>query len=270
MKFVKAFILVIAVQFAHAQVNCITTADQLGPYFKWGAPYISNDTLAPGILDTTRSLELTFYVSYDCDTVNLDTLPSTYTLQIWHANDSGAYSNVDGNPNNYHYRGELELTGYSTTLHTTLPGIYPNRPAHIHIKSYLTDAHFTDTLVTQLYFEGDSLIQFDGAMNMPERWIRLDTVKENGFKGEFAFGLAYIVGMEEAAGPVKRLYPNPSNGLVNVEMRAAGGVVITNISGQVLYEDYLPEGAQRIDLNYLPKGVYFMRSEGVARRFVLR
>ena len=82
MKFVKAFILVIAVQFAHAQVNCITTGDQLGPYFKWGAPYISNDTLAPGILDTTRSLELTFYVSYDCDTVDLDTLPSTYTLQI--------------------------------------------------------------------------------------------------------------------------------------------------------------------------------------------
>jgi hypothetical protein len=107
-------------------------------------------------------------------------------------------------------------------------------------------------------------------MNMPERWIRLDTVKENGFKGEFAFGLAYIVGMEEAAGPVKRLYPNPSSGLVNVAMRAAGEVVITNISGQVLYEDYLPEGAQRIDLNYLPKGVYFMRSEGVARRFVLR
>jgi hypothetical protein len=32
MKFVKAFILVIAVQFAHAQVNCITTGDQLGPY----------------------------------------------------------------------------------------------------------------------------------------------------------------------------------------------------------------------------------------------
>jgi hypothetical protein len=89
MKVLKVLILAMAVQFAQAQVHCITTGDQLGPYFKWGAPYISNDTLAPGVLDVTRSLELTFYVSYDCDTVDLDTLPSTYTLQIWHANDSG-------------------------------------------------------------------------------------------------------------------------------------------------------------------------------------
>ena len=270
MKVLKTVFLLLAVQFVHAQVNCITTGDQLGPYFKWGAPYISNDTLAPGILDTTRSLELTFYVSYDCDTVDLDPLPSTYTLQIWHANDSGAYSNVDGNPNNYHYRGELELTGYSTTLHTTLPGIYPNRPSHIHIKSYLTDAHFTDTIITQLYFEGDSLIPFDGAMNMPERWIRLDTVKENGFKGAFAFGLAYLIGVEEAAGPVKRLYPNPSSGLVHVEMRTAGAITVTNLTGQIVHRESLAQGKSRLDLRHLPKGVYVLRSEGLSRRFVLR
>ena len=68
---------------------------------------------------------------------------------------------------------------------------------------------------------------------MPERWIRLDTVKENGFKGEFAFGLAYLVGMEEAAGPVKRLYPNPSNGSLHVEMRTAGAISVANLTGQM-------------------------------------
>jgi hypothetical protein len=270
MKVLKVVILAMAVQFAQAQVHCITTGDQLGPYFKWGAPFILNDTLAPGILDTTRSLELTFYVSYDCDTVDLDTLPSTYTLQIWHANDSGAYSNVDGNPNNYHYRGELELTGYSTTLHTTLPGIYPNRPSHIHIKGYLTDAHFTDTIITQLYFEGDSLIPFDGAMNMPERWIRLDTIKDNGYRGEFAFGLAYIVGVEEAAGPVKRLYPNPSNGSLHVEMRTAGAISVANLTGQIVHHQWLEQGENRLDLRHLPKGIYILRSQGVAWRFVLK
>jgi hypothetical protein len=270
MKFIKAFILFISVHFAHAQVNCVTTGDQLGPYFKWGAPYIANDTLAPGVLDTTRSLELTFFVSYDCDTVDLDTLPSTYTLQIWHANDSGAYSNVDGNPNNYHYRGELELMGYSTTLHTTLPGIYPNRPSHIHIKSYLTDAHFTDTLITQLYFEGDSLIQFDGAINMPERWIRLDTIKDRGYRGEFAFGLSYIIGVEEEAGPVKRMYPNPTTGLVQVEMRTAGTITVSNLAGQIVHHESLGQGNNRLNLRHLPKGVYVLSSEGISRRFVLK
>ena len=44
-----------------AQVNCVTTPDQLGPYFIENAPIITNDTLAPGVNDTARALQLTFY-----------------------------------------------------------------------------------------------------------------------------------------------------------------------------------------------------------------
>ena len=135
-----------------AQVNCITSPDQLGPYFIKNAPIITNDTLAPGVKDTARALQLTFYVSSDCDTVDLDSLASTYMVELWHANALGDYSNVDGNPNDFAYRGKLELSGKSTVFHTELPGIYPYRPSHIHLKSYLTDAWFTDTLVTQVYF----------------------------------------------------------------------------------------------------------------------
>jgi len=116
-----------------AQVNCVTTADQLGPYFIANAPLITNDTLAPGISDTSRALQLTFYVSWNCDTVDLDTLSSTYMVEMWHADAQGDYSNVDGNPNNFAYRGKLELSGKSTVFHTELPGIYPYRPSHIHI-----------------------------------------------------------------------------------------------------------------------------------------
>jgi protocatechuate 3,4-dioxygenase beta subunit len=141
---------------ASAQVNCITTPDQLGPYFKHGAPLITNDTLAPGVQDSSRALKLNFYVSYDCDTVDLDTLPSPYALELWHANAQGEYSNVDGNPNDFAYRGRLVLSGKTSTLYTELPGIYPWRPSHIHVKGFLTNAWFTDTIVTQLYFKGDS------------------------------------------------------------------------------------------------------------------
>ncbi|CAI8168261.1 MAG: Uncharacterised protein [Cryomorphaceae bacterium] len=98
----------------------------------------------------------------------------------------------------------------------------------------------------------------------------MDTVKENGFKGAFAFGLAYLIGVEEAAGPVKRLYPNPSNGLVHVEMRTAGAITVTNLTGQIVYRESLAQGKSRLDLRHLPKGVYILRSEGISRRFVLR
>ncbi|MGA0302984.1 MAG: hypothetical protein ACO3K3_02910, partial [Schleiferiaceae bacterium] len=108
-------------------------------------------------------MKLNFYVSYDCDTVDLDTLSSPYALELWHANAQGEYSNVDGNPNDFAYRGRLVLSGKTSTLYTELPGIYPWRPSHIHVKGFLTNAWFTDTIVTQLYFKGDSLIASDPA-----------------------------------------------------------------------------------------------------------
>ena len=80
MKSLKVLFLLLLSHWSYGQVNCITTPDQLGPYFVSGAPKITNDTLAPGIINPPRALELTFYVSHDCDTVNLDTLPSTYTI----------------------------------------------------------------------------------------------------------------------------------------------------------------------------------------------
>ena len=89
MKSLNVLLLLLLSHWSFGQVNCITTPDQLGPYFVSGAPKITNDTLAPGIINPPRALELTLYVSYNCDTVNLDTLPSTYTIQLWHTNDAG-------------------------------------------------------------------------------------------------------------------------------------------------------------------------------------
>jgi hypothetical protein len=76
--------------------------------------------------------------------------------------------------------------------------------------------------------------------------------------------------MEEAAGPVKRLYPNPSKGFLYVEMRTAGAISVANLTGQIVHHKWLEQGENRLDLRHLPKGVYVLRSEGVARRFILK
>ena len=253
---------------ASAQVNCITTPDQLGPYFKHGAPLISNDTLAPGVQDSSRALKLNFYVSYACDTVDLDTLPSPYALELWHANAQGEYSNVDGNPNDFAYRGRLVLSGKITTLYTELPGIYPWRPSHIHVKGFLTNAWFTDTIVTQLYFKGDSLIASDPAKDFPERWIPLDTTA-NGYEGSFAFGLSYIVGMDEPAATSWRVTPNPAQDFIEIKGgNQSADVVVYNAAGE-LYLSMTMDRAQRINTANWPRGMYYVRIAGEVKKIML-
>ena len=253
---------------ASAQVNCITTPDQLGPYFKHGAPLITNDTLAPGIQDSSRALKLNFYVSYDCDTIDLDTLPSLYGLEMWHANAQGEYSNVDGNPNDFAYRGRLILSGKISTLYTELPGIYPWRPSHIHVKGFLTSAGFTDTIITQLYFKGDSLIASDPAKDFPERWIPLDTAS-NGYEGSFAFGLSYIIGMEERPEDHWVLKPNPARDEFTVSgYDGSDKMVVVDVLGPVIYEGILSERT-RISTAHWPRGTYWVRIDHRARTLVL-
>ena len=243
---------------ASAQVNCITTPDQLGPYFKYGAPLITNDTLAPGIQDSSRALKLNFYVSYDCDTIDLDTLPSLYGLEMWHANAQGEYSNVDGNLNDFAYRGRLILSGKISTLYTELPGIYPWRPSHIHVKGFLTSAGFTDTIITQLYFKGDSLIASDPAKDFPERWIPLDTTA-NGYEGSFAFGLSYIIGMEERPEDHWVLKPNPARDEFTVSgYDGSDKMVVVDALGRVIYKGILSERT-RISTAHWPRGTYWVR-----------
>lgn len=247
-----------------AQVNCLTSADQLGPYFIQNAPLVTNDTLAPGIKDTARGLQLTFFVSLDCDTLDLDTVSSSYIVELWHANAQGEYSNVDGNPNDFAYRGKLELTGKSTVIFTELPGIYPFRPSHIHIKSYFADPWFTDTLVTQLYFEGDSLLPFDIASTFPERWIPLDTTA-NGYIGSFSFGLALHIGANELAGRSWKCFPNPASNVL--ELKASGHdrfIQIADSRGSIYFEGDLPNGGV-LDIMDWPRGSYIVRKEGTAQ-----
>lgn len=259
-----SYILVLVAVPAIAQVNCVTTADQLGPYFIENAPLITNDTLAPGIKDTARALQLTFFVSSNCDTLDLDTLSSTYMVELWHANGQGEYSNVDGNPNDFAYRGKLELTGKSTVFHTELPGIYPFRPSHIHIKSYLADTWFTDTLVTQLYFEGDSLLPFDIASTFPERWIRLDTTAK-GYFGGYAFGLALHIGANERSSASWKCFPNPATN--TLELKATGpdrSIQIMDVRGSVRFEGTVPVGGM-LDISDWPRGSYIVRKDGKAQ-----
>ena len=71
-------------------------------------------------------------------------------VAIWHTEPAGDYDNVAPFD---HYRGWFFTDANGEfTLYTIVPGLYPGRTRHLHVK---VDAPHTNVLTTQLYFAGD-------------------------------------------------------------------------------------------------------------------
>lgn len=64
--------------------------------------------------------------------------------------------------------------------------------------------------------------------------------------------------IDELEEMVVSVYPNPSQGLFNVEVSIKSGLVIYNSIGQVVYQSNLFEGVNSVDLSNLQNGFYYM------------
>ena len=119
---------------------------------------------------------LTGYVlTTDCQPV-----PGAF-LDFWQTDDQGAYDNAG-----YRMRGHQftdENGRYS--LETVLPGLYPGRTRHIHVK---VQAPGTPVLTSQLFFPGDAGNQTDRIFDPA---LLVDVRKTpQGLVGMFNFVLA--------------------------------------------------------------------------------
>lgn len=108
-----------------------------GPYWKSGSPH---RTVLFQQHDTGRKIEVSGKV--------LDTsgkpLPGT-RIDIWQTDGNGAYDN-----SGYRFRGHVFAKNSGMyRFKTILPGVYPGRTPHIHIKLSAPDGK---QLTTQLYF----------------------------------------------------------------------------------------------------------------------
>jgi protocatechuate 3,4-dioxygenase beta subunit len=76
-------------------------------------------------------------------------------IDFWQADDRGNYDN-DG----YRLRGHQFTDGQGRyELTTVVPGVYPGRTRHIHVKVQAPDG---PVLTTQLYFPGEAQNESDG------------------------------------------------------------------------------------------------------------
>ncbi|HZY44286.1 MAG TPA: dioxygenase, partial [Anaerolineae bacterium] len=133
-------------------LNCtppatLTPAQTEGPYFKAGSPERASLIEAK---TTGIKLILTGYV------VTADCKPIAQALmEFWQADTNGNYDN-----NGYTLRGHQYTDANGRyQLTTIVPGLYPGRTEHIHVK---VQAPNGPLLTTQLYFPGVTQNDSDG------------------------------------------------------------------------------------------------------------
>src|SRR2546423_5864548 len=125
----------------------LTPAQTEGPYFKPGSP--ARTSLIEGGMTGTRLLLSGRVVTLACAPV------AGATLDFWQADAAGTYDN-----SGYRLRGhQLTDAAGRYSLETILPGEYPGRTEHIHVK---VGAPGKPVLTTQLYFPGVARNQQDG------------------------------------------------------------------------------------------------------------
>ncbi len=145
-----------------------------GPYFKADSPERS-DLTEPGMAGT--ALVVTGRV--------LDTAcrpVAAALIDVWHCDDEGVYDN-DG----YRLRGhQFSAADGSYRLTTILPGTYPGRTRHIHVR---VQAPNGPLLTTQLYFPGERDNARDGIYDAALEVTLADDAPDGGRRAAFDFVL---------------------------------------------------------------------------------
>jgi protocatechuate 3,4-dioxygenase beta subunit len=158
-----------------AEIDCTSPA-ALTPAVAEGPYYTPDTPERTSILETDMSgtqLILTGYVlTQDCQPI-----PGAW-LDFWQADAQGEYDNIG-----YRLRGhQFTDANGRYQLETIIPGEYPGRPQHIHVK---IQAPGGPELTTQLYFpdsagnESDPMFSSDTLLSLQEF--------ENGFRSTFNF-----------------------------------------------------------------------------------
>ncbi|MFS0575091.1 dioxygenase [Sporosarcina sp. 179-K 3D1 HS] len=174
-----------------------TQPSLLGPYFIEGSPLI--ETKDGKILELTQRPDEAGEVMYFSGNVSsTDGKPLANTrVEMWQNDASGKYSAFDSDAPRYNFRGHFFTDENGDfTVKTIVPLPYsiptdgptgefleyteqhPMRPAHLHL---MFEAEGHETLITQVFFEGDEWLETDVADG-----VRLDLMttleEKDGYK----------------------------------------------------------------------------------------
>jgi protocatechuate 3,4-dioxygenase beta subunit len=150
-----------------------TVAVTEGPYYKAGAPQSAN-LVTEGMAGTRLTL-MGHVVDTSCTPL------ANAKVEIWQADSSGTYDN-----SGYTLRGYVLTDAEGRfTIQTIVPGEYPGRTEHIHVKVTPPGG---STLTTQLFFPGTSANDGDSIYD-PSLLLAI-TQQGSGLLGTYTFVLA--------------------------------------------------------------------------------
>jgi protocatechuate 3,4-dioxygenase beta subunit len=154
---------------AEKTARSATPIDQLGPFYKKGAPNTA-------ILCSAGDPGLPLAVAGAVYNTKGEALPGA-KIEVWHASHLGHYD-LTG----YHYRATLVAgSAGQYDFQSVIPGHYPARLCqHIH---FLVTAPGQKPLVTQLYFGSDSVFKGDPAKNPNDDCPSIELVRPVLLKG---------------------------------------------------------------------------------------
>ena len=230
--------------------NSISTCDEStedaygqGPFYTLNAPTIQNNQLADTTEIGTRIIISGQVYNLECSEV----IPNT-EIDIWHADDAGAYDNIG-----YNLRGKTSTNSQGFYVFESIkPGLYLNgsiyRPSHIHFK--ITPPGF-NTLITQLYFQGDPYIPTDaaasitsGSFDATNRIIPLVSNSNGELEGTWDIiidGNGVSVGTSNIhldKGIIYSAHPNPFTDRIEINygvfQKAKVGISVYDIRGQIV------------------------------------
>jgi protocatechuate 3,4-dioxygenase beta subunit len=149
----------------------LTKSQTEGPYFKANSPERTS-LVDDGMQGTLLTLTGTV-LSQDGQPV------ANALLDFWQADDSGNYDN-----SGYALRGhQFTDANGNYTLTTVVPGLYPGRTRHIHVK---VQAPGSSVLTTQLYFPDEPRNTTDGIFD-PSLVLNIQTNPDGTESANFNF-----------------------------------------------------------------------------------
>ena len=151
----------------------LTPSQTEGPYFTPNSPERAS-LLELGMPGTTIVVS-GYVLGTSCQPV------AGALLDFWQADDRGVYDNVG-----YRLRGhQFTDADGRYSLETVVPGLYPGRTRHFHLK---VQAPNRPVLTTQLYFPGEPGNQRDGIFS-PALLLDVQDAPDGGKLGRFDFVL---------------------------------------------------------------------------------
>lgn len=173
--------------------DCATTSDILGPFYRPDSPMRSSFHISG---EHGKKVNLSGKILHqDCATPYQNA-----KVELWHCDSAGVYDNTT---KEFRYRGTVMTDGEGNySFDTILPVPYDAgggliRPAHFHL---MATAEGYQSLVTQLYFQGDKNVDGDPWASRPSnRVLDVKELADGTSQVIYNVGMAPTLAMEPAS-----------------------------------------------------------------------